>query len=132
MVLNVIKRWGDFVLWKLLIVVIIIVILFLLENVLRKKLHIPRKNSFIYTTVNDAHKWGEISIFTIYLITSFILIVNFDYINIGYLIFAFLIVLQVFRTFMGWKYDKESKEYVISFLGVICLTISFSVVMYLF
>ncbi|EEL50537.1 CpsH domain protein [Bacillus cereus Rock3-44] len=48
------------------------------------------------------------------------------------MIFAFLIVLQVFRTFMEWKYDKESKEYVISFLGVICLTISFSVVMYLF
>ncbi|WP_321141618.1 DUF4181 domain-containing protein [Bacillus gaemokensis] len=110
----------------------IIAILFLLENLLRKKLHIPRKNSFIYKPVNDLHKWGEISIFTIYLITSFILIVKFDYINIGYLIFAFLVVLNVFRTVMEWKYDKESKEYVISFLGAICLTISFSVAIYLF
>lgn len=29
-------------------------------------------------------------------------------------------------------YDKESKEYVISFIGFICLMISFSVVIYLF
>ena len=126
-----IKRWGDFVLWKLSIVVVIIVVLFLLENLLRKKLHIPRKNTIIYKPVNNIHKWGEFSIFTIYLITSFILIVNFDYINIGYLIFVFLIVLHVFRTCMEWKYDKESKEYIISFI-VICLTISFSVVIYLF
>lgn len=119
-------------LWKFSVVVVIIVILFLLENVLRKKLHITRKNSFIYKPVNDIHKWGEISIFTIYLITSFILIVNFDYINMGYLIFIFLVVLHIFRTFMEWKYDKESKEYVISFIGFICLMISFSVVIYLF
>ncbi|MEY8348102.1 DUF4181 domain-containing protein [Bacillus cereus] len=118
--------------WKLAIVTVIIVALFLFEKLLRKKLHIPRKHSFIYKPVNNIQKWGEISIFIIYLITSFILIVNVDYENIGYLFFIFFIALYVFRTFMEWKYDKESKEYVISFLGVICLMISFSAVIYLF
>lgn len=118
--------------WNFIILIVIIsVSFFLLEKLLRKKLHIPNKNRFIYKPVNAIHKWGEIIITIIYLIASFVLIATMNYINLGYFMFVFFIVLHMFRTFMEWKFDKESKEYVISFIGVICLTITCSVVMYL-
>lgn len=97
---------------KVIVLILLVLLFWFSEEKIRKKLKISRKKGWKVQHINKLHKWGEISLFTIYLITSFILIVNFDYINIGYLLFAFLIVLHVFRTFMEWKYDKESKEYV--------------------
>ncbi|MES9672112.1 DUF4181 domain-containing protein, partial [Bacillus pseudomycoides] len=57
----------EILLEKLLFLIIIVVLFFLLENLLRKKLKITRKNGFIYRPVNSFHKWGERIIIIVYL-----------------------------------------------------------------
>ncbi|MBO1580751.1 DUF4181 domain-containing protein [Bacillus sp. XF8] len=117
---------------KLLFLIIIVILFFLLENLLRKKLKITRKNGFIYRPVNRFHKWGERIIIIIYLVAGFVCIYTSEYIKGAYILFIFLGTQQLFRAYMEWKFDKESKEYVISLLGVFCLIITFNGMIYLF
>jgi len=122
----------EILLEKLLFLIIIVVLFFLLENLLRKKLKIIRKNGFIYRPVNSFHKWGERIIIILYLVSGFVCIYTSEYIKVVYILFVFSGMQQLFRAYMEWKFDKESKEYVISLLGVFCLMITFNLMIYLF
>ncbi|WP_257129016.1 DUF4181 domain-containing protein [Bacillus pseudomycoides] len=122
----------EILLEKLLFLIIIVVLFFLLENLLRKKLKIIRKNGFIYRPVNSFHKWGERIIIILYLVSGFVCIYTSEYIKVVYILFVFLGTQQLFRAYMEWKFDKESKEYVLSLLGLFCLMITFNLMIYLF
>lgn len=66
-----------------------------------------------------------------YFILLFVLIFMFENFNIGYFIFAFLIVLHSVRTWMEWKYNRESKEYTITAGGVVFLFIGLVLIRYM-
>ncbi|MBO9130810.1 DUF4181 domain-containing protein [Bacillus sp. 165] len=110
---------------QVIIFVGVIVFGYLLERLMRKKLNIPKKG-YIYQPVNNIQKWGERVLLIVYmgLLVSGI--------NVKYIIPAFFITFYIFRTWMEWKYDRESKEYVISIMAFIFLLLVLLVLMFLF
>ncbi|CAM4249936.1 DUF4181 domain-containing protein [Bacillus manliponensis] len=101
-------------LWKVIFVVVMFIALLFLEKLLRRKWDIPRK-SITERYVNKTHKWIDIGIITIYLmlgLTSIFILENF--MLSFYMMVAFLVTQWTVRTWMEWKYDRESKEYVIT------------------
>ncbi|WP_369899673.1 DUF4181 domain-containing protein [Bacillus manliponensis] len=100
--------------FKMIIFISFILGVFFLEKVARKKWNIPR-TQYTNRYVNEMHKWIDIGIIAIYLIvglTSIFILENF--MLSFYTMVAFLVTQWIFRTWMEWKYDRESKEYVIT------------------
>lgn len=117
--------------WKVLIIAVIVLVLFLLEKLLRKKWNIPRK-SITERYVNDTHKWMERYLFIGYLIVTGILIFTVETINIGYLIWAYLVVLFIARAWMEWKYDRDSREYKLEIYNIAAFVFFIGLLEYLF
>ena len=84
--------------------------------------------------VNSLHKKLEIGLLFIYLITSFmfIFIFKFESVNIAYVIFTYLGGKLILRALMEWKYDRESKEYIFSVIGVFTFIFMTSILFYFF
>lgn len=80
--------------------------------------------------VNSLHKKLEIGLMLIYLITSFIFIVKFESVNIAYVIFTYLGGTLILRALMEWKFDRESKEYIFSMIGVFIFAVMTSMLFY--
>ncbi len=80
--------------------------------------------------VNSLHKKLEIGLIFVYLITSFIYIYKLETTNIAYVIFSYLGVSWILRAYMEWKYDRESKEYIISLFGLSSFILMISMMFY--
>ncbi|WP_411334753.1 DUF4181 domain-containing protein [Metabacillus indicus] len=78
------------------------------ENLLRRKLDIPKTKGLIYRGVSTLHRWTERIMLLIYIICLMI----FDF-SMG-LFLAFIILFFAFRTYMEWRYEREKKEYLIT------------------
>lgn len=108
---------GTSTFWIISIVFCIAVYFF--DKFLRKKLNMPKIGFWGYKKhVNSLHKKLEIGLLFIYLITSFIFIFKFENLNIAYVIFTYLGGTLILRAWMEWKYDRESKDYIFSLIGV--------------
>ncbi|HDR7800470.1 TPA: DUF4181 domain-containing protein [Bacillus tropicus] len=101
------------------------------DKYLRKKLNMPKSGFWRYKHVNSLHVKLEVGLFIIYLITSFIYIYKFENANIGYAIITYLGVTWILRSWMEWKYDRESKEYIFSIIGLVSFIIMFLILFYL-
>lgn len=103
----------------------------LVEYILRKKLHIKRRNRWIYHRVNSVHKNTEIALVILYLISyTIILVINEDMAK--YLILLFFTFLFGIRTFMEWKYNHSIREYIISLWSVCSMSVFFvSIIIFL-
>lgn len=86
-----------------------------------------KRGFFQYKHVNSLHVNLEIGLFIIYFMTCFIY-VNIE--NIGYVFFIFFTTLWILRAWMEWKYDRESKEYIISITGLFTVFIVISFLIY--
>ncbi|MDM5188681.1 DUF4181 domain-containing protein [Bacillus sp. DX4.1] len=117
---------------KVIVLILLVVLFYFSEKLVRKKLNIPRQNGFIYEHVNHVHKWGERIILLTYLVVSFICIFSFNDINLAYLIWSYFFVLCLFRAWMEWKYERESKEYFISIGTLIVFVITVILLNFLF
>ncbi|MCU5097672.1 DUF4181 domain-containing protein, partial [Bacillus wiedmannii] len=62
--------------------------------------------------------------------TSFIFIVEFENINIAYVIFTYLGGTLILRALMEWKFDRESKEYILSTIGLLAFVVMISLLLY--
>jgi len=82
-----------------------------IEKFLIKKFDIKKKKG-LYKHVNKVHIWLEV-VLAIALITIAFFISEFK----SYYVPIFLIVLYSFRAFIEWKFDKESKVYILSILS---------------
>jgi len=104
--------------WRLLtIIVVYAAIVYLFEKWLRKKLGVSTEGEgFWYRYVNAFHKWGELVI----LLTFIVLLAIFIDRQLWVYFIAFL-VLQSFRSWMEWKYQRETKAYVVSMLGILLI-----------
>ncbi|KMP36750.1 DUF4181 domain-containing protein [Bacillus albus] len=101
------------------------------DKYLRKKLNMPKSRFWGYKHVNSLHVKLEVGLFIIYLITSFIYIYKFENANIGYAIMTYLGVTWILRSWMEWKYDRESKEYIFSIIGLVSFMVMFLILFYL-
>ncbi|MDR7071507.1 DUF4181 domain-containing protein [Fictibacillus barbaricus] len=106
------------------------------EKKFRKKFNIPKKYGFWYRSVNGFHRWGEILIIFIFVIVGGIM--GYGNMKEGanwiskYWFFIFIIILSAFRILMEWKYDRESKEYIVQFFSFIGFTAIFLPILILF
>ncbi|WML46602.1 DUF4181 domain-containing protein [Neobacillus sp. PS3-34] len=108
---------------KLLIMIAVFVWLtWIVDRILTKKFNIQKRKERWYRPHNSVHKWGERTILLIFVCIYPILIFYDDLsINPNYGLFSFLVVLNLFRTIMEWKYDRESKEYIRTLASLILL-----------
>ncbi|PEC22115.1 DUF4181 domain-containing protein [Bacillus cereus] len=120
---------GTSTFWIISIVFCIAVYFF--DKFLRKKLNMPKIGFWGYKKhVNSLHKKLEIGLLFIYLINSFIFIFKFESINIAYVIFTYLGGTLILRAWMEWKYDRESKDYIFSLIGVFTFVFMTSMLFY--
>ncbi|MFE4763290.1 DUF4181 domain-containing protein [Bacillus mycoides] len=104
---------------------------YFLDRFLRKKLNMPKSGFWGYNKyVNSLHKKLEIGLLFVYLIISFIYIFKFESTNIWFIIFTYLGVTWILRTWMEWKYDRESKEYIFSIIGLFAFIFMISMLFY--
>ncbi|QWI68146.1 DUF4181 domain-containing protein [Bacillus mycoides] len=104
---------------------------YFLDRFLRKKLNMPKSGFWGYNKyVNSLHKKLEIGLLFVYLIISFIYIFKFESTNIRFIIFTYLGVTWILRTWMEWKYDRESKEYIFSIIGLFAFIFMTSMLFY--
>ncbi|PGR71687.1 hypothetical protein COC43_27055 [Bacillus thuringiensis] len=116
-----------------IITIVFCIAVYFLDKFLRKKLNMPKGGFWGYKKhVNSLHKKLEIGLLFIYLITSFICIFKFESVNIAYVIFTYLGGTLILRALMEWKYDKESKEYIFSVIGVFTFIFMTSILFYFF
>ncbi|HFK1762872.1 hypothetical protein AT258_25510 [Bacillus wiedmannii] len=100
------------------------------DKYLRKKLDMPKSRFWGYKHVNSLHVKLEVGLFIIYLITSFIYIYKFENANIGYAIITYLGVTWILRSWMEWKFDRESKEYILSTIGLLAFVVMILLLLY--
>ncbi|MCH4565877.1 DUF4181 domain-containing protein [Bacillus sp. ES1-5] len=116
-----------------IISIIFCIVVYFLDKYLRKKLNMPKSDFLGYKKhVNSLHKKLEIGLMLIYLITSFIFIVKFESVNIAYVIFTYLGGTLILRALMEWKFDRESKEYIFSIIGIFTFVFMTSILFYFF
>ena len=114
-----------------IIIFVFCIVGYFLEQFLRRKLNMPKKVLWGYNKhVNSLHKKLEIGLIFVYLITSFIYIYKLETTNIAYVIFSYLGVSWILRAYMEWKYDRESKEYIISLFGLSSFILMISMMFY--
>ncbi|PIE94797.1 DUF4181 domain-containing protein [Bacillus fungorum] len=101
-----------------------------MEKVVRKKLNIPKQTEWNSKYVNHFHKWGTRALIISYIVITTIC-APLNPIYISNLPILFLITLYCFQSYMEWKFDKESREYVIS-LGTVPLLIITGIILNLF
>lgn len=82
------------------------IFLVVIETIIINKFHIKRKKG-LFNHFNEAHKWLEV-LLTIGILLMFF--INEYYSLIG------LTILFSFRAFMEWKFEKESKAYILNIL----------------
>ncbi|MFD1739444.1 DUF4181 domain-containing protein [Bacillus salitolerans] len=97
------------------IVYIVIMVIFsiLSEKWLRWKLKMEKRTWILYQCVNSVHKWIERFILMGFLVGIFFVDVTHHW------TFSFFLVVFSVRAFFEWKYDRESKEYILTAYSVI-------------
>ncbi|WP_460283407.1 DUF4181 domain-containing protein [Bacillus luti] len=109
---------------KVIVLVLWIIFLFFLENIVRKRLNIPRQKGWNNKYINKLHKWGNRIIIFSYIVVIIICSSLSNPLYMGFLPFLFLITLYSFESYMEWKYDRESREFLMSLGGVVSLLIT--------
>ncbi|KAB2441219.1 DUF4181 domain-containing protein [Bacillus luti] len=89
-----------------------------------------KKSSFLYKPVNSLHVKLKKGFFIIGFLAIFIYYGIVENANAGYVLCTLFGISQALRVWMEWKYDRESKEYIISITGLFTVFIAISVLIY--
>ncbi|MED3126188.1 DUF4181 domain-containing protein [Bacillus wiedmannii] len=103
---------------------------YFLEQFLRRKLNMEKRGFFGYKYVNSLHVKLEIVLFIIYFVSIIIYVNRDENANIGYAFFIFFATLWTLRAWMEWKFDRESKEYIFSTIGLLAFVVMISLLLY--
>ncbi|EOO21158.1 MULTISPECIES: DUF4181 domain-containing protein [Bacillus] len=103
---------------------------YFLEQFLRKKLNMEKRGLFGYKHVNSLHVKLEIGLIIIYVIASCYYMFKFENSKMAYAIFTYLGITWILRAWMEWKYDRESKEYILSIIGLVAYIFMISILVY--
>ncbi|MGD6888034.1 DUF4181 domain-containing protein [Bacillus mobilis] len=103
---------------------------YFLEQFLRRKLNMEKRGFFGYKHVNSLHVKLEIGLFIIYFVSIMIYINSDGNANVGYAFFIFFTTLWTLRAWMEWKFDRESKEYILSTIGLLAFVVMISLLLY--
>ena len=106
--------------------VIYLILFSLTEWIVRRKLNIKKKRKFAESYVNKAHIIGTIIIFSVPIAGGVIVALSSASASpVYYFFWVGLFVQSLFSAYMQYKYDKASKEYIISIIEIIFVGIGF-------
>ncbi|PEO17147.1 polysugar degrading enzyme [Bacillus wiedmannii] len=103
---------------------------YLLEQFLRIKLNVEKRGFFGYKHVNSLHVKIEIGLIIIYVISSCYYMFKFENAKMAYVMFVYLGISLTLRAWMEWKYDRKSKEYILSITGMVTCILMLSILVY--
>ncbi|MGE1126500.1 DUF4181 domain-containing protein [Bacillus wiedmannii] len=103
---------------------------YFLEQFLRIKLNMEKRGFFGYKHVNSLHVKIEIGLIIIYIIGSCYYMFKFENSKMAYVMFIYLGISSTLRAWMEWKYDRESKEYILSITGMLAFILMLSILVY--
>lgn len=120
------------------VLIIIPILTFIINVVLREKLGVESKKFFSYNHVNQKHKKVDWILRAVFI--GFLLLMSFYrfeinlgnnswYMNPGYSAMIFVIISEIVRVIMEWKYLENKKEYIISLVQLIWIIIFFAIVL---
>lgn len=108
--------------WMKLVFVLAILslLIFIFNSLMRKYLKVEKRKAFSYNHVNKKHEKIDWMIRIIYimiiLITSFYQIRNINgvswYFELWFITLMYLIISEIVRAFMEWKYSENRREYI--------------------
>ena len=118
---------------KLIVFLIsLFLVLIIFNYTVRKLLGVDRKKWFSYNHINERHKkldWTvRITFLIILFLSYFYTVSNIElitswYFNPGFLVFIFLIISELLRAFMEWKYVENKKVFIATIIEL-CFAIS--------
>lgn len=112
-----------FLLKYVIFLLILFLVFFSSDRILRKIANVEKQKGVIYKRVNKSQKIGEGIILALFFISLIILAYSsFDFEPYIPMI-IYMGILNLYRAFMEWKYQKESKEYVITLSNSVLLVI---------
>ncbi|AYF06852.1 MULTISPECIES: DUF4181 domain-containing protein [Bacillus] len=103
---------------------------YFLEQFLRRKLKVEKRGIFGCKHVNSLHVKLEIGLIIIYVIGSCYYMFEFENAKMAYVMFTYLGISWTLRAWMEWKYDRKSKEYILSITGMIAFILMLSILVY--
>lgn len=104
------KRWSRCYYFFLFLIVYVIGLV-IAEQMIIDKFKINKNKRF----ANKVHLWGEVALAIV------VIAIFYFYSNIrNYFVPIFFTILSGFRAFMEWKYDKDSKSYILSLFFSYC------------
>ena len=112
-----------FLLKFVIFLLLLFLVSYLFEKILRKIANVKKRKGFIYKPLNERHKRWQRIIVVIYIIGLMIHGFSSSEIDIYVLNIIFLTVLYLHRAFMEWKYDKDAREYIITFSGTVYMVL---------
>ncbi len=89
-----------------------------------------KRGFFGYKHVNSLHVKLEIVLFIIYFVSSMIYVTSNENAKCRVCPFHFFGTLWTLRAWMEWKFDRESKEYILSIIGLFAFVIMISLLLY--
>lgn len=99
-----------------LFLIVYVIGLVIAEQMIIDKFKINKNKRF----ANKVHLWGEVALAIV------VIAIFYFYSNIrNYFVPIFFTILSGFRAFMEWKYDKDSKSYILSLFFLIAILIPF-------
>lgn len=112
--------WIEF----LIALAIFFILATLSERILRKKYQIAKRKNWLLEPVNLIHKRAERILFWSYLIIFMgLLFAEYRYTSI--LIFVFLLLNNTLRAYMEWKYERNTRQYILT-ANTICWFVVFT------
>jgi len=107
----------------LVFIILMFAAAFFLEKAVRKVLHVPKREGWLYQYVSETQRWTEWGIITIVLLGGIIVLFAFPQINTVFLLLAFYVLLFGIRAWFEWKYDRQSRQYVMSICSILFITL---------
>ena len=122
----------DFLIKLIVFLISIVLVLIIFNYAVRKLLGVDRRKWFSYNHINERHKrldWSVRIVFVIYLFFVFLYTANNIevgtpwYFQTWFIVIIFLIISELIRAFIEWKYVENKKAFIATFLEL-CFAIS--------
>ncbi|MFE8699573.1 DUF4181 domain-containing protein [Cytobacillus sp. FJAT-54145] len=102
----------------------VFVISYVIEKLLIKRFNIKRRTKFIYKHVNKLHKRIEITAIILFFVSGFFVIDSYPTVY-PYWIPGFFILTYSIRSYMEWKFQRETREFILSIMALITMVVLF-------